>query len=96
MVNHGAKNIIFISRSGGAKEEAQRLIEELKSKGARILAFACDLGDCTAFKLVVEECGRVLPPIRGVVQGAMVLQVSTLLSSACKPTDFVRTRPLRT
>ena len=75
MINKGAKNIVFLSRSGAKDEKAQKLIEELVSEGANISAYACDVGDEVQLKLVIQEIENGFPPIKGVVQGAMVLQV---------------------
>lgn len=77
MVKNGAKNLIFLSRSGLQKPEAKRLVEELTSGGASIASFCCDLADEKRIKVIAEECTRDLPPISGVIQGAMVLQVTS-------------------
>ena len=76
MVNNGAKHLVFLSRSGLLKLEAQRLVEELNSAGASIASFACDLTDEKSVKAIVEDCTRDRPPICEVIQGAMVLQVT--------------------
>ena len=76
MAAHGAVNIVFISRSGLQKPEAQETAKELNGCGAKATLFACDICDIDALRQVVEECSDRLPPIRGVIQAAMVLQVS--------------------
>ena len=76
MVEHGARNIVFISRAGGQKDEARKLIEELQAKNITVVAHACDVSDLEKLKIVFDECARWMPPIRGILQGAMVLQVS--------------------
>lgn len=94
MVNNGAKHLIFLSRSGLVKPEAQKLVEELTNVGASIASFACDLTDEKSVKAIVEDCTRDLPPICGVIQGAMVLQVTfaITISAFNKFTNlFVRT-----
>lgn len=75
MVDKGVKSIIFISRSGTKKEEAKALIEELRKSGTRTTIHACDVSNESQLKAILEECARGLPPIRGCVQGAMVLKV---------------------
>jgi NAD(P)-dependent dehydrogenase (short-subunit alcohol dehydrogenase family) len=79
MVDRGARNLIFLSRSGVQKEEARNLVKELTAQGARIAAYACDLSDEDRLKLVLQEVSRDLPPIRGVIQGAMVIAVCLIL-----------------
>lgn len=76
MVKNGAKHLIFLSRSGLLKTEAQILVEELTNAGASVASFACDLADEKSIEAIAKDCTRDLPPICGVVQGAMVLQVT--------------------
>ena len=75
MVEYGARNIVFISRSGVQKSEARKLIEELQAKNVTVAVHACDVSDPKQLKTVFDECARSMPPIRGILQGAMVLQV---------------------
>jgi NAD(P)-dependent dehydrogenase (short-subunit alcohol dehydrogenase family) len=79
MVDRGARNLVFLSRSGAKKEEAQNLVKELTTEGARIAAYACDLSDEDRLRLVLEDVSRDLPPIRGVIQSAMVIQVRLIV-----------------
>ena len=75
MINKGAKNLVFLSRSGAKSEAAQKLIEELVSDGANVSAYACNVGDEAQLKSVLQDVEKEFPPVKGVVQGAMVLQV---------------------
>lgn len=74
MLENGAKNLILTSRRGLSKSGAHAGIELLKSKGANIAVYACDISDSSQLSSVLSESHK-MPPIRGVVQGAMVLQV---------------------
>ncbi|KAL7898810.1 hypothetical protein HDV64DRAFT_291566 [Trichoderma sp. TUCIM 5745] len=76
MVSRGAKNLIFMSRSGAASESAQKLVKELGATGCNVHVFACDVSDESALSAVVEACKAKLPPIKGCVQGSMVLKDS--------------------
>ena len=84
MVEKGAKSLVFISRSGLEKKEAQELVEELQYKGTTISIHACDVANENQLKSVLDECARNLPPIRGCIQGAMVLQVTQISIIICK------------
>lgn len=77
MVEHGAQNLIFISRSGVQKGDARKLIEELQAKNVTVAVHACDVSDRKQLKTIFDECARSMPPIRGILQSAMVLQVSS-------------------
>ncbi|TQW02595.1 polyketide synthase [Cordyceps javanica] len=75
MVKNGARNILLLSRSGDSKAPVRDLKTSLESSGARVGAWACDVGDESAVRGVVERCQRESwPAIRGVIQGAMNLQ----------------------
>lgn len=70
----GARNISFVSRSGAAAPEAQRLLDSLQVRGCNAQAYACDITSSTAveqFMMHSEERGET---IKGVVQCAMVLR----------------------
>jgi zearalenone synthase (highly reducing iterative type I polyketide synthase) len=78
MVASGARNIAFVSRSGAASDGARQIIEELSSQGALAKAYRANIADEVSFLAAMEQCSCDLPPIRGVVQMAMVLKDSVL------------------
>jgi NADPH:quinone reductase-like Zn-dependent oxidoreductase len=78
MAARGARNLVFLSRSGNVTGEIADSISALELKGVNVRIFKCDVGDKTRLVEVVEECRDSLPPIKGVIQGAMVLDVSYL------------------
>ncbi|KAI1273287.1 hypothetical protein F5Y07DRAFT_391401 [Xylaria sp. FL0933] len=73
MAEHGARHIAFISRSGGARQEAKDLLEKLKSLDVDARAYAGDIADRPRLQEILEEIATTMPPIRGAIQGAMVL-----------------------
>ncbi|XP_014553689.1 hypothetical protein COCVIDRAFT_29158 [Bipolaris victoriae FI3] len=74
MVERGAKNLIFANRSGMTKQEAKDTVHALKAMGAQVHVQKCDVSDADHVRQLVEECANQMPPIRGVIQGAMVLR----------------------
>lgn len=72
----GARNIAFISRSGDTTAEAKALIAELGSQGVTVRAYRSDISSAASFLDAMEQCSRDLPPVKGVVQLAMVLRDS--------------------
>ena len=76
MVGRGAKNLLLLSRSGPMREPTQRLITELKNKGVRVETPACDVGKISSLGSILRDYQRPMPPIKGCIQGAMVLRVS--------------------
>lgn len=73
MAENGARNIAFLSRSGGARPEAKALIATLEERGVDAKAFAADVADKAQLQSILDEISKTMPPIRGVIQGAMVL-----------------------
>jgi NAD(P)-dependent dehydrogenase (short-subunit alcohol dehydrogenase family) len=83
MADHGAKNLIVLSRSANAEEKARPFMVEMEKVGCRVKAVGCDIANESELAKALEECAQDMPPIRGVIQGAMVLQV------CIKPRDAV-------
>ncbi|KAI1345755.1 hypothetical protein F5Y01DRAFT_320442 [Xylaria sp. FL0043] len=73
MAEHGARHIAFISRSGSGRQEAKDLLEKLKYLGVDARAYAGDIANRLRLREILEEMATTMPPIRGVIQGAMVL-----------------------
>ncbi|KAL1970796.1 hypothetical protein VTN77DRAFT_2630 [Rasamsonia byssochlamydoides] len=80
MVDRGAKNVIFLSRSGAANPEAANFVDELRREGVNVVVFACDVSKLSQLAKVVESCAEQLPPIRGIIHAGMVLQDSIFAS----------------
>lgn len=80
MVEKGARNIILISRSGNSRQNVKDLISELGDMGATVVAHKCDVGSKSDVDQMLKSASDTMPPVRGVVHGAMVLNVSKTLS----------------
>ncbi|KAI0002760.1 ketoacyl-synt-domain-containing protein [Xylariaceae sp. FL0662B] len=72
MVNHGARYIVLVSRSGEKGTELRRLMNETQDR-ATIIARACDIANEEEVVRLVGECIEALPAICGIVHAAMVL-----------------------
>lgn len=81
MAARGAKNLIFLSRSGKVTESVEEMNADLKSIGCNVHIFSCDVADADRLRAVVNECSASLPPIKGCIQGSMVLRVSLTMYS---------------
>ncbi|KAI1771028.1 hypothetical protein F4818DRAFT_454916 [Hypoxylon cercidicola] len=73
-VASGARHIAFVSRSGDTKPEAKATINDLVSRGAQVKVFPGDVADQASFLAAMKQCSQQFPPIRGVIQMAMVLR----------------------
>lgn len=76
MARSGVKNLVIASRSGLDKESAQILAKELQHLGVNFVAAKCDVGDLDQLQKAMAPYKESMPPIRGVIQSALVLKVS--------------------
>lgn len=77
MVEHGAKHLILLSRSGDKSPENKKFIRILETMGCAVEAPAGSVTDLPFVRSVVENAKR---PVAGIIQTSMVLQVSNVLS----------------
>lgn len=70
MVSNGARNVVFLSRSAGERDEDKALVRQLSDMGCQVLTFA---GDVTDLDTVLRVVSSIPVPIAGVLQLAMVL-----------------------
>lgn len=73
LIAHGAKNLIFISRSGAVTPASQSFIASLHASGIRTSIIQCDVSDALELSIHLSTTLETLPPIKGVIQGAMAL-----------------------
>ncbi|KAL9074543.1 MAG: hypothetical protein Q9157_004338 [Trypethelium eluteriae] len=71
LAQHGAKYLITMSRSDRTDERSQSVLFNLKSLGAEV---QCVKGDVTVMEDVQRLFGSSARPIKGIIQGAMVLR----------------------
>lgn len=75
MAERGARTLIFVNRSGLSKESSRETVRVLEERGVRVIVYACDVSDGRQMQTMVSELAQQTPPIRGVIQAAMVLKV---------------------
>ena len=76
MVWSGAKNIVFLSRSGLESQSSQEFVKDLEKDGATVTSHTGDVCDEKQVSEILEECAVRKRPIRGIIQCAMVLKVT--------------------
>ncbi|EEY14055.1 fatty acid synthase S-acetyltransferase [Verticillium alfalfae VaMs.102] len=74
MVAHGARNLVLLSRRGSITDNVRVLIEEASARGANIAVRSCDVADKASVDRLFTCQLDGLPPVRGVIHGAMVLK----------------------
>jgi NADPH:quinone reductase-like Zn-dependent oxidoreductase/acyl carrier protein len=78
LVEHGARHLVLMGRSGAASDEAQKAIAELKQHGANVMVAPVDVASAADLARVLGEARKSLPPLRGVFHAAMVLDDAPL------------------
>ncbi|KAH8732058.1 hypothetical protein GQ44DRAFT_603510 [Phaeosphaeriaceae sp. PMI808] len=73
MVSKGAKNIVLLSRSGALRGKAKEQVDRLNENGASIVVRSCDVANRDSVDKLVSDGLTDLPPVRGIIHGAMVL-----------------------
>ncbi|KAH9869266.1 hypothetical protein IAQ61_006471 [Plenodomus lingam] len=73
LARNGAKHIVLLSRSGIAKGKAMDEINALNQDGTQVVIRRCDVADRSDVDKLVSMGLRDLPPVRGIIHGAMVL-----------------------
>ena len=79
MVSRGAKHLLLLSRSGTSRSEARQFVQELSDEGVQIEAPACDITDSASLGSALKIARERMPPIKGCIQGSMVLKVCHLM-----------------
>ncbi|KAI1114223.1 ketoacyl-synt-domain-containing protein [Nemania sp. NC0429] len=74
MVSRGARHLVLVSRSGRATGKVKELVEEAAEVGAGILIRQCDVTNPADVEELVNFGLDGLPPVRGLIHGAMVLR----------------------
>ncbi|PYI04412.1 putative polyketide synthase [Aspergillus sclerotiicarbonarius CBS 121057] len=74
MADHGARTLIFVNRSGVSHGQSQATVRELAEKGVRVVVHAVDICSSTQVENMISELAHTAPPIRGVIQAAMILR----------------------
>ena len=76
MIDRGANNILILSRRGASDPDAASLLESAQANGCNLEIRSCDISSEESLTKLLTECAGTMAPIRGVIQGAMQLDVS--------------------
>lgn len=73
LASKGARHLILISRSGPSSVVAQDAITRLEKQGVKVHAASCDITDKEAVAALLAEVSKTLPPLKGIVHAATVI-----------------------
>jgi acyl transferase domain-containing protein/NAD(P)-dependent dehydrogenase (short-subunit alcohol dehydrogenase family)/acyl carrier protein len=74
LASKGARFIAVFSRSGPVSEEAMATVARLRALGVRIIAEKVDIAEAVGLRGAVGAIARGLPPLRGVIHSAAVIE----------------------
>lgn len=83
MVGRGARNLVFLSRSGANNDAARELIQELRDDNVKVEVLKTDITDLSVLRSDLQPVLRGMPPVRGVIQAAMVLEDQIFDNMTC-------------
>ena len=92
LAKHGAKYIVTMSRSGCSDERSRKVIMDCNALGCEIQDAVVDVTSLSDVKAVFRSAKY---PVAGVIQGAMMLRVSSNPTVAVFTTDQGRTNRTR-
>ncbi|HUL78059.1 MAG TPA: SDR family NAD(P)-dependent oxidoreductase, partial [Vicinamibacteria bacterium] len=78
MVEHGARHVVLMGRRAPS-ENALAVIRELEGRGARVVVAQADVSSEEGVRGVLTQIAGSLPPLRGVIHAAGVLDDGVLL-----------------
>lgn len=78
LVQKGAQHLVLVGRRPASAETAA-VIDGLRATGANVLTWQCDVSDREQLAHVLDELRQALPPLRGVVHAAGVLDDGLLV-----------------
>ena len=74
LADHGARHLAFFSRTDDVEPAARKVLDQLKERDVEAQIYVCDVTDPEVLKSAIAQIGHEMPPIKGVIQGAMVLR----------------------
>ena len=89
LADKGARHLVLLTRSGLASQAAQQAVQDLQARGVTVHAPACDVTDREALAAVLAKVAADMPPLRGVVHAAMVIDDGLVRSATAAQIERV-------
>jgi phthiocerol/phenolphthiocerol synthesis type-I polyketide synthase C len=78
LARQGVRHLILVGRNA-PREIARKTLDQLSEMGVAVQVAACDVADETALAVLLADIRKNMPPLRGVMHAAMVLDDATLI-----------------
>ncbi|KAL8725436.1 MAG: hypothetical protein Q9181_006418 [Wetmoreana brouardii] len=89
MASHRARHLILLGSSNPIRKAGKVLVDELRAQGVSVATPPCDVSDSAALKHALNHCRETMPPIKGCIQGAMVLKDAAFANMSRENFDAV-------
>lgn len=89
LAQQGVKNLVLVSRRGTNTPGAQEAIAAMQTLGAHVEAIACDITNRAAVDDVIRHISQTLPPLKGVLHAAMVIDDRLIANLDAQAIDAV-------
>lgn len=74
LVDLGARHVCILSRSPTTSQDTATFLTGLRKRQVSVSAYKCDISDISSLRATIQQCRREHPPIKGIIQCAMVLR----------------------
>ena len=74
LVSRGARYLALMGRTGAASEQVQDVLAQFADAGVTVTSIACDVADADALRTAMSALDASMPPLRGIVHAAMVIE----------------------
>lgn len=91
LVEKGAKHLVLISRGGQLAADEQLAVAQMTQDGVNVWVRACDVSDRTAMAALFADMANKLPPLKGIVHAAAVIEDSLICNQATAQIERVFT-----
>jgi NADPH:quinone reductase-like Zn-dependent oxidoreductase/acyl carrier protein len=78
MVDKGARNLVLLSRTGRSAD-GDKAVDSLRAAGANVMLVKADVSDEADVAHVLDDVQKSMPPLRGIVHAAGVIDDHVLL-----------------
>jgi acyl carrier protein len=87
MIERGARNLVLLGRNAPSRH-AEQTLEAFENAGAHVVSIACDVSRADDLNKALAEISRSLPPLRGIIHAAGILDDGVVLQQT--PERFAR------
>ncbi|WP_051235214.1 type I polyketide synthase [Marinimicrobium agarilyticum] len=73
LAHKGVRGLALSSRRGSSRPEAREFAEQQRALGVQVALFDVDMTDSESVAGMIADIGTTMPPLKGIIHGAMVL-----------------------